>query len=145
MTEQLRLIEAQLYKSELTFPILKERLLHSGELRAWYRYYRGGNQWAGKNFFEENVFLMSNVLIWNQITEDCAMGIHSFKLDDISKISRNYLFEDKSYQKLVLVEAIVTFNTLKDKGKRDLLVLKRPIAVEQGDIEGFEKLTALLD
>lgn len=145
MSEQLRLIEAGLYKSEITFPPLKERLLQSGELRAWYKYYRGGNQWAGKFFFEENVFLMSKVLIWNQIAEDGTMSIHSFVLDDIEKITRNYLFEDKSMQKLVLTEAIITLKTMKDKNKRDILVCKRPQQAEQGDVEGFEKLMALLD
>lgn len=145
MEEQLRLIESQLYKAEHTFPFLKERLLHSGELRAWYKYYRGINPWAGKHFMEENVFLMSSLLIWCRISEDGQMGIHSFKLDDILRVDRNYVFEDKTSQKLILSQVTATFKALKEKGKREVLEFKRPSTADSGDIEGFENLVQLLD
>jgi len=145
MEEQLELIKSQLYKSEVTFPPLRERLIRSGELRAWYRYYRGGNQWANKLFTEENIFLMSQLLIWSQIYEDGKMDVYSFKLDEISKVERDYAYEDKTNQKLVLSQAIVTFKTMKDKRARDCLVFKRPVAAEMGDSEGFERLLDLLD
>jgi len=145
MEEQLELIKSQLYKSEVTFPLLRERLLHSGELRAWYKYYRGGNQWANKHYTEENVFLMSQVIIWNQISEDGQMDIYSIKLDEISKVERDYTYEDKTCQKLILSQAIITFKTMKDKRVRDTLVFKRPLAAEMGDIEGFERLLNFLD
>ncbi|MDD2511235.1 MAG: hypothetical protein PHP26_07430 [Syntrophomonas sp.] len=145
MIENWQSITEQIYKNELTFPHLQERLQRGGELRAWYKYYRGGNQWAGKHFMEENVFLMEKVLVWMQIAEDGKMGIYSFKLDDISKIDRSYTFADKSQEKLVLSQATITFKTMKDNRKRDTLVFKRPLPAEQGDVEGFEQLIALLD
>ncbi|PKM78110.1 MAG: hypothetical protein CVU90_03540 [Firmicutes bacterium HGW-Firmicutes-15] len=144
MQEQLQLIESQLYKSELTFPPLRDLLLRSGELRAWYKYYRGYNQWVGKHYTEENVFLMSHVLIWNQISENGRMTIYSFDLNEIAKIERAYAFEDKTLQKLVLSEATITFKGMKDGRTRDFVVLKRPLPAEMGNAEGFDKLLDLL-
>jgi hypothetical protein len=95
MEEQLKLIESQLYKSELTFPWLKERLLAYGEIRAWYRFYREANQWAKKFFKEEYFFLMSDVLLWVKIADDGQLGIHTYPLVEIAKSFRSYGFADK--------------------------------------------------
>lgn len=145
MEETLKTIESRLYKSELTFPILKERLLASGQIRAWYRYYRGGNQWAKQFFKEENVFLMDKLIIWNRISENGQMNIHSFKLDEVAKVERDYIFPKKNQEKLILSQVIVTFNAMREKQQRDDLLLKRPKIEEDGDIEGFEKFASLLD
>ncbi len=147
MSEKWQTIAEKIYKSELTFPHLQERLQRSGELKAWYKYYRGGNQWAGKHFTEESVFLMEKVLIWVQIAEDGKMGIYSFKLNEITKVDRIYSFADKSQDALILSQAVVTFKAMKDKNKREreTLLFKRPIPEEEGDAEGFERLVALLD
>jgi len=145
MEETLKAIESNLYKSELTFPFLRERLLAAGEIRAWYRYYRGGNQWAKQFFKEENIFLMEKVIIWNRISEDGQMSIHSFRLDEIAKVERSYAFPGKNKEKLVLSQVIVTFNAMREKQQRDDLLFKRPKIEEDGDVEGFEKFASLLD
>lgn len=146
MEEQLKQIESQLYKSELTFPSLKERLLAHGEIRAWYRFYRGGNEWAQKFFKEETVFLMNEVIIWVRISEDGQMGIHCFKLDEITKSDRNYTFPSrKSKDALVLSEVKLTLTAMKEKNQQDFLLLKRPRPEENGDVEGFETLVHLLN
>lgn len=146
MEEQLQLIESQLYKSEMTFPFIRERLLAHGEIRAWYRLYRGGNEWAQKFFKEETVFLMDDALIWVRISEDGQMGIHSFKLSKMTKSDRQYKFPGKKIKnELVLAEVRLTLSTINEKEKPDFLLLKRPIAEENGDPEGFEKLANLLN
>lgn len=146
MEEQLKLIESQLYKSELTFPLLKERLLANGEIRAWYKFYRGGNEWAQKFFKEETVFLMSDILLWVRISEDGQMGIHSFKLSKMTKSDRQYTFlNKKNKNELVLSEVKLTLSTINEKEKPDSLFLKRPRPEENGDPEGFENLAHLLD
>ncbi|MEQ8174014.1 MAG: hypothetical protein ABRQ26_03010 [Syntrophomonadaceae bacterium] len=146
MEEQLKLIESQLYKSELTFPWLKERLLTYGEIRAWYRFYREANQWAKKFFKEEYYFLMTDVILWVKIADDGQLGIHTYPLDEIAKSFRSYGFADKkSKDALVISELTVSFTAMKEKQVRDELVLKRPIPEENGDVEGFEKLVHLLE
>ena len=146
MEEQLKLIESQLYKSEMTFPFLKERLMAHGEIKAWYRFYRGGNEWAQKFYKEETVFLMSDVLLWVRISEDGQMGIHSFKLSEMTKCDRHYKFLNKKIKdKLVLSEVKLTLSTLNEKEKQDFLLLKRPRPEENGDPEGFETLVHLLN
>ncbi len=145
MNEKLQDIEAKLYMSELTFPLLREQLLRHGEIRAWYRYYRGGNQWAKKFYREENVFLVDQVIIWHQTAENGQMRIHTLKLDEIAKIERAYDFENKHSQKLVLSEVTTTLRVMDKKSKPDVVVFKRPLAEEQGDAEGFEQFMAMLD
>lgn len=145
MTEQLEAIQSQLYMSELTFPLLKERLLRHGEIKAWYRYYRGGNQWAKKFFKEENVFLVDQVIIWQQTAENGEMNIFSLRLNEISKIQRAYAFENKHSKKLVLSEVTGTLRTMDKKSKPEVVVFKRPLAEEEGDAAGFEEFIALLD
>lgn len=146
MEEQLKLIESQLYKSEMTFPFIKERLLAHGEIRAWYRFYRGGNEWAQRFFKEETVFLMSDTLLWVRISEDGQMGLHSFKLNQITKSDRHYKFPHKKNKtELVLSEVKLTLSTINEKEKQDFLLLKRPLAEENGDPEGFENLVHLLN
>ncbi|MDD2619466.1 MAG: hypothetical protein PHC92_02170 [Syntrophomonadaceae bacterium] len=145
MTEQLKLIETQLYKSEITFPIIRERLLLAGELKAWYRWYRGGNQWAKKFFREENVFLMTSSIIWCQIDDDGQIRIHQIKPDEFAKIEHSYEFESKNSQKLILTEVLATLRVLDEKRKTDVLVFKRPLLEEQGDAEGFERFMEMFD
>ncbi len=146
MEEMLKLVESQLYKSELTFSFLKERLEAAGEIRAWYRWYRGGNQWANKFFAEENIFLMNKVIIWTRISEDGQMGIHTFKLDEIAKVDREYVFPDKkNHEQLLLSQVLITFNAMQEKNKRDDLLLKRPKPEENGDVEGFLNFSRLLE
>ena len=145
MNEKLQVIEAQLYMSELTFPLLREQLLRHGEIQAWYRYYRGGNQWAKKFFKEENVFLVNQCIIWQQIAENGTMNIFSLKLNEITKIQRSYAYENKHSEKLVLSEVTATLRTMDKKSKPDVVVFKRPLPEEQGDAEGFEQFIALLD
>ncbi|MDD3365426.1 MAG: hypothetical protein PHZ03_10630 [Syntrophomonas sp.] len=145
MEEQLQLIESQLYKSEVTFPPLRERLLRSGELRAWFKYYHGANQWAERYYMEEHVFLMSHVLIVACLFTNGKMTISTFKLEEISRIERSYDFEDKTAKKLILSGATITLKRTRDKKHPDILLFKRPLPEEQGDPEGFEKLMDILD
>lgn len=145
MSEKLQEIEAQLYMSELTFPLLREQLLRHGEIRAWYRYYRGGNQWAKKFYREENVFLVDQVIIWHQTAENGEINIFSIKLNEFSKIQRSYTFESKHSQKLVLSEVTATLRTMDKKSRPDVVVFKRPLAEEEGDAAGFEEFMTLLD
>lgn len=145
MEEQLKQIEAQLYRSETNFPPLRERLLRSGELRAWFKYYHGPNQWVQRYYMEEHVFLMSNLLIVACLYTSGKMTIRTFALDEISKIDRDYDFEDKTAQKLIISGATITFKRNLDKKHPDALFFKRPISEEQGDPEGFERLMDLLN
>lgn len=145
MEEQLKLIEAQLYRSETNFPPLRERLLHSGEIRAWFKYYHGPNQWVQRYYMEEHVFLMTNVLIVACLYNNGKMTLRTFKLNEISRIERDYDFADKTAQKLILAGVTITFKRTRDKKHPDVLYIKRPVPEEHGDPEGFEKLMNLLD
>jgi hypothetical protein len=145
MEEQLKIIETKLYKGETNFPPLRERLQRSGELRAWFKYYHGANQWAQRYYLEEHVFLTDRVLIVACLFTNGKMTLHSFKLDEISRITRNYDFEDKTNAKLILSEAVITFKRTRDKKHPDILSFKRPLPEEQGDPLGFEELINLLD
>lgn len=145
MEEQLKLIEPQLYKSETNFPPLRERLLHSGELRAWFKYYHGPNQWQERYYMEEHVFLTDRILMVACLFANGKMTLRTFKLEEISRIERTYDFEDKNATELVLSEASITFKRTRDKKHPDILFFKRPLPAEQGDPEGFDKLIDLLD
>lgn len=146
MEEQLKLIESQLYKSELTFPWLKERLRAYGEIRAWYRFYREANQWARKFFKEEYFFLMTDVILWVKIADDGLLGIHTYRLNEITKSFRSYDFADKKAKDaLVISEVTLSFTAMQDKTRRDELLLRRPNPEENGDDAGFEELVHLLD
>jgi hypothetical protein len=145
MEEQLQQIEAQLYRSETNFPPLRERLLKSGELRAWFKYYHGPNQWVRRYYMEEHVYLMSNVLIVACLLTSGQMIIRTIGLDEISRIDREYDFADKTAQKLILAGATITLKRTVDKKHPDVLTFKRPIPEEQGDPEGFEKFMDLID
>lgn len=146
MEEQLELIKSQLYKSEITFPWLKERLLAYGQLRAWYRFYREANQWAKKFFKEEYFFLMTDVILWVKIADDGQLGIHTYRLNEITKSFRRYDFADKKAKEaLVISEVTLSFTAMQDKTRRDELLLRRPNPKENGDDAGFEELVHLLD
>jgi len=145
MEEQFELIKSGLYKSELTFEPLKEKLLKTGEIRAWYKYYRGFNPWGQKFGMDENVYLMKNVILISQIYDDGEMRIFTYKLDDISAVTREYSYADKKKTKLQLSAIELTLRGMKTARKRDTLLLKRPVEEEMGDAEGFEKFCALLD
>lgn len=145
MEEQLERIKAQLYRSETNFPPLLERLQHGGELRAWFKYYHGPNQWVQRYYQEEHVYLMSSVLIVACLFNNGKMIIRTYKLDEISKIEREYCFEDNTNQILILSGAAITFKRVTDKKRPDMLIFNRPVPEEQGDPEGFERLMNLLD
>ena len=145
MEEQFELIKSGLYKSEMTFGPLRDKLLQSGELRTWYKYYRGFNPWAQKFGMDENVYLMTNTILVSQIYENGEMRIYTYKLDDISGITREYSHADKKKTAIHLSAIELTLRGMKNGRKRDVLVLKRPVAEEMGDSEGFEKFCALLD
>lgn len=145
MEEQLKQIEAKLYRSETNYPPLRERLLRSGELRAWFKYYHGPNQWVQRYYMEEHIFLMSNVLIVACLYTSGKMTLRTFKLDEISKIERDYDFEDKTAQKLILAGATIYFKRTGEKKRLETLFIKRPVPEEQGDPEGFETLMNMLD
>jgi hypothetical protein len=145
MEEQFELIRSQLFKSELTFEPLKEKLLQSGEIRVWYKYYRGFNPWGQKFGTDENVYLMKDVILISQVYDNGEMRIFTYKLDDISNITREYSFIGKNKTEIKLSAIIFTFRGMKTARKRDMLTLKRPVPEEMGDAEGFEKFCALLD
>jgi len=145
MEEQLQQIKEKLYRSETNFPPLRERLLRSGELRAWFKYYHGPNQWAERYYMEELVFLMSNLLIVACPFASGKMLIRTYYLEEISKIEREYDFEDKTAQKLVLSTVTITFKRNVDKKRPYILLFKRPLPEEQGDPEGFDRVMNILD
>ncbi|MDD4172318.1 MAG: hypothetical protein PHQ94_08775 [Syntrophomonas sp.] len=145
MEGQLELIKGQLYKSETNFPPLRDRLLRSGELRAWFKYYNGPNQWIQRYYMEEHVYLMSHVIIAACLFRSGKMLLTSYKLEEISRVEREYDFEDKTEQKLILSGATITFKRTRDKKAPDVLVFKRPLPEEQGDPVGFEKFMDFLD
>lgn len=145
MEEQFELIKAGLFKSDLTFEPLKEKLLQSGEIRAWYKYYRGHNPWAQKFGTDENVYLTDKAIIVSQIYDNGEMRIYTYKLDDISNITREYSLVDKKKNAIHLSAIIFTFRGMKTARRRDILTLSRPVKEEMGDSEGFEKFCALID
>jgi len=145
LEEQLQQIKGQLYRSETNFPPLRERLLHAGELRAWFKYYHGPNQWAQRYYMEEHVYLMSNHIIVACLFNSGKMILRTWKLDEISKIEREYDFEDKTAQRLILTGATIAFKRPLDKKHLDNLIFKRPVPEEEGDPAGFDKFMDLLD
>jgi hypothetical protein len=145
MEEQLELIKSGLFKSEITFEPLKEKLLQSGEIKAWYKYYRGFNPWGQKFGMDENIYLTDKTILISQIYEDGEMRIFTYRLDDISAITREYSYTDKKKTQLHLSAIEFTLKGMKTARKRDILLLKRPVKEEMGDAEGFEKFCALLD
>ncbi len=145
MEEQLQQIKDQLYKSETNFPPLRERLQHCGELRAWFKYYHGPNQWVQRYYQEEHVYLMSHVLIAACLFNNGKMLLRTYKLDDMARIEREYSFADNTNQQLVLSKAAITFKTIGEKKRPEILIFQRPVPEEQGDPEGFEQLINLLD
>jgi hypothetical protein len=145
MEEQLQQIKATLLNSEHTFPHLQELLVRSGELRAWFKYYNGPNQWVKRFYQEENVFLMDKVIIVACLYANGKLTLRSIKLDEISRIERDYDFASKNSKDLVLSNVTILLKRTINKKNPDALVFKRPLAEEQGDPKGFEKLTDLLD
>ena len=145
MEKQLELIKEHLFKSELTFEPLKEKLLLSGEIKAWYKYYRGHNPWAQKFGTDENVYLTDRAIIVSQIYDNGEMRIYTYKLDDISNITREYSLADKKKTAIHLSAIVLTFRGMKTARRRDILTLNRPVKEEMGDAEGFEKFCAFLD
>ena len=144
MEGKLDIIEKQLYRGETNFPPLRDLLLRSGELRAWFKYYNGPNQWAQRYYMEEHVYLTDQVIIVACLYRDGRMQLNTFKLEEISRVQREYAFEDKSEQKLILASATITLKRSIDKKHPDVLVYKRPLPEEQGDPAGFENFMSLL-
>jgi hypothetical protein len=145
MEEKLQQIKAKLFNSDHTFPPLRDLLLRSGELRAWFKHYNGPNQWVKRFYQEENVFLMDKVLIVACLFANGKISLHTFKLDEISRIERDYDFAAKGSKDLILANATITFKRTVDRKRPDALVFLRPRVEEQGDPEGFEKLMDLLN
>jgi hypothetical protein len=145
MEEKLQQIKAKLLNSGHTFPPLQELLLHSGELRAWFKYYNGPNQWVKRFYQEENVFLTDKVIVVARLYANGRLNLFTVKLDEISRIERDYDFAAKDSKDLILsYVSIVLKRTIREKNP-DALVFKRPLVDEQGDPEGFEKFSSLLD
>ena len=145
MEEQLALIQSKLHKSETSFPILRDQLMRCGELRAWFKYYHGPNQWAQRYYMEEHLFLTKKNLLIACIYTSGKVTLRSFKLDEISRIERNYDFADKANDKLVLASVEIIFKRTRDKKHLDAIQIARPLPEEDGDPEGFERFMDLLD
>ncbi len=88
---------------------------------------------------------MNQVIIVACLYRNGKMLLNSFKLDEISRIQREYDFEDKTEEKLILSCATITFKRTIDKKNPDVLIYKRPLPEEQGNPVGFEKFMGLLD
>jgi len=145
MDDQLQQIKATILNSEHTFPPVQKLLLRYGELRAWFKYYNGPNQWVKRFYQEENVFLMDKFLIISRHYANGKLTLFSVKLDEISRIERDYDFASKDSKDLILSNVTILLKrTLREK-RPDALVFKRPLPEEQGDPQGFERLAELLD
>lgn len=87
---------------------------------------------------------MSQVIIVACLYRNGKLLLNSFKLEEISRIQREYDFEDQTEQKLILSCVTITFKRTVDKKNPDVLIYKRPLPEEQGDPIGFEKFVELL-
>ncbi len=145
MEEQLKVIEAKLLKSESHFPVLRDYLLRKGGFQAWFLYYEGANQWT-KRFYEQQLFfLLNKELLSVGIYPDGKMALTSYKLEEFSRIQRDYEYADKDAQQVVLSSVTLTLRRSSLKDRTEMLIFKRPLEVEKGDPEGFDRLTELLD
>ncbi len=144
MEEQLRLVEAKLIQNESHFPPLRDYLLKKGGFREWFIYYRGVNQW-NKRFYEQQLFfLLDTELLSVGIYPDGKMQFTGYKLDDFSRIQRDYEFADEDSTQMILGGITINLKTSSLKNRPEMLAFKRPLENEQGDPEGFERLMNLL-
>jgi len=145
MEALLEKIRPTLYRSDTNFPVIKDRLTRSGDLKAWFKYYHGPNQWVQRFYMEEHAFLLDEMIMVACLYNNGKLALRSYKLEEISKIERLYDFIDKDEQKLVLSAIEITFKRTRDKKHPDMLSFSRPLPEEQGDPEGFEAFMELLD
>ena len=145
MEEKLQQIKASILNSEHTFPPLQELLLHSGELQAWFKSYSGPNPWSKRFYQEEQLFLTPKTIIVACFYADGRLALRSIRLDEISRIERDYGFAAKDSKDLVLAKVTILLKrTIKEK-RPDALEIKRPLVEEQCDPESFDRFMALLD
>lgn len=145
MEEQLKVIEAKLLKSESHFPVVRDYLLRRGGFRAWFLYYEGANQWT-KRFYEQQLFfLLNKELLSVGIYPDGKMALTSYKLEEFSRIQRDYECAAKDAQQVVLSSVTLTLRRSSLKDRTEMLIFKRPLESEKGDPKGFDRLTELLD
>lgn len=131
-------------QSESHFPPLRDYLLKNGGLREWFFYYQGVNQW-NKRFYEQQLFmLLDKELLSVGIYPDGKMQFTSYKLDDFSRIQRDYDYTDDSSTQMILSGITINLKTSSLKNRPEALAFKRPLESEQGDPEGFERLMNLL-
>jgi len=129
-------IESQLYLSKISYPVLERTVIHSGEIRAWYRASRKALDSEG-GFREVNWFLTDKALIRQEIKEKEIFFV-SFYLESISRVERFYDVNPAATKEAVLRRLVIFFN---DGKCCDLLM---PSLQFQGDLAGFERLAAML-
>lgn len=145
MEALLEKIRPTLHRSETNFPIIRNRLSRYGELKAWFKYYHGPNQWVQRFYMEEHAFLLDGMIMVACLYGNGKLLLRTYKLDEISRIERLYEFADKDEQHLVLAAVDIVFKRTRDKKHPDMLTFARPLPEEQGDPEGFEAFMELLD
>jgi hypothetical protein len=116
-----------------------------GELKAWFKYYHGPNQWVQRFYMEEHAFLLDQIIMVACLYNNGKLALRSYQLEEISRIERLYEFADSSEQSLRLAGVEITFKRTRDKKHPDMLTFARPLPEEQGDPEGFELFMEMLD
>jgi len=144
LDEQLLSIESKLLFKESHFPRLREYLLNAGGLREWFIYYQGANQW-NKRFYEQQLFLLlGQELLSAGIYPDGKMQLTGYRLDEVARVQRDFDYDENDPTQLVLCGATIHLKHSSLKNRPEALAFKRPLASEQGDPEGFERLMSLL-
>ncbi len=141
----MQFVEAKIMKSASHFPVVRDYLLRKGGFRAWFLYYEGVNQWV-KRFYEQQMFfLLDTELLSVGIYPDGKMALTSYKLNEFSRIQREYEYAGKDAQEMILGGVTITLSRTSLKDRTEFLMFKRPLESEKGDPIGFDRMMDFLD
>jgi len=144
LEDQIQLIESGLQLSPNQWPPLRDYLLKSGEIKAWFLYYQGANQWTKRFYDKQWFFLLERELLSVGLYTEGNMELTSYKLDEFARVVRTYGYADKECSQMILSGVSILLKHSSLKNRPEILDFKRPAESDQGDQEGFERLVSLL-
>ena len=144
LEEQIQLIESGLQLRPSQWLPLREYLLKSGAIRAWFLLYQGANQWTKRFYDKQWFFLLEKELLSVGVYSEGNMELTSYKLDEFARVVRNYGYADKECTQMILTGASILLKHSSLKNRPEVLDFKRPGESDQGDPVGFERLICLL-
>jgi len=140
----LRLIESGMQLNESQWLPIRDYLLRSGEIKAWFLYYQGANQWTKRFYDKQWFFLLEKELLSVGLYADGNIELTSYKPDEFARIVRSFGYADKERTKMVLAQVSILLKHSSLKNRPESLDFKRPSELDQGDPEGYERLMNLL-